>query len=629
MPSKLTVKARARIPLALAVLVSVAVAAPASATPPLGSWSETGAGLGTSQTGVSCASAGLCVSVGASTAIGTTKPASGPWSPQATGVATPKAVSCAPGSTLCVIVGNNGQVAVNASAGSSSSWTTSAPDANNLTSVSCPSTGFCFAVDSAGGAIFSTNSGASWSAAGAPGHTLNEVSCVSSQFCVATDAANQILTSTAPESAGSWSVAAGGLNSFTGVSCASNFTCVAVDSAGYAWASSDANAGPSTWSATQESASAINGVACSDQGMCIVADANGNVYASDNPAAPTPTWAASTPGGGAVAAVACSDQGLCAADVGGNAFVATLPAPTATTGTGSAGSQTAATLSATVNANDVALTNCYFEYGPTTSYGSTAPCSSTPSATAGAQSVSAAIGGLNAGTTYHFQVVATSAVGSSGGGDATFTTAAAIKPAVSISGTPAVGDTLTCALAVTAPVGLTVAYTWVRDTTVIAGASGSTYVVALADETHHLYCTATLSGDGGSATGQSGYVAVPAETLGTVFETTVGPASSTARGVTTSVTCSPQAVSDCVVSFALTAGRRKLGSKSTRIAPGVKTSVTVALNATGRAMLAHNHKLKATLTVTGTIVGVIKGTLKKQTITFTKNHHAPRQSSRR
>ena len=66
----------------LAGLLTIA-ATPAVATPSLGSWSSTS--LGAAQTGVSCPSAGLCVSVGATNAYVNTAPSTGTtWQQQAT-----------------------------------------------------------------------------------------------------------------------------------------------------------------------------------------------------------------------------------------------------------------------------------------------------------------------------------------------------------------------------------------------------------------------------------------------------------------------------------------------------------------------------------------------------------------
>jgi hypothetical protein len=97
-------------------------------------------------------------------------------------------------------------------------------------------------------------------------------------------------------------------------------------------------------------------------------------------------------------------------------------APTVTTQAASGIGQTAATLNGTVNPNGGA-TDAYFEYGTTTSYGST----TTPSSMGSGSSVlpfSDSVGSLTCNTLYHFRAVATNAGGTSNGADMTFTTTA-------------------------------------------------------------------------------------------------------------------------------------------------------------------------------------------------------------
>jgi hypothetical protein len=65
-------------------------------------------------------------------------------------------------------------------------------------------------------------------------------------------------------------------------------------------------------------------------------------------------------------------------------------------------------------------TTVYFQYGPTTSYGSRTP--DHIKAGNDYQDVFASISGLRAGTTYHFRIVATNTVGTRYGTDRTFTT---------------------------------------------------------------------------------------------------------------------------------------------------------------------------------------------------------------
>ena len=97
-------------------------------------------------------------------------------------------------------------------------------------------------------------------------------------------------------------------------------------------------------------------------------------------------------------------------------------APTVATGAATSIGQTAATLNASVNPNGEEVTTCRLEYGTSPSYGSSAPCSPGPGGGEDAVGVAASIGGLAAKTSYHYRVVATNAVGTSYGGEATFKT---------------------------------------------------------------------------------------------------------------------------------------------------------------------------------------------------------------
>jgi len=68
-------------------------------------------------------------------------------------------------------------------------------------------------------------------------------------------------------------------------------------------------------------------------------------------------------------------------------------------------------------------TSVYFQYGPTTSYGSTTPAQTKSGNTY--QSVSVNVSGLAASTTYHFRIVATNSAGTRYSSDTTFTTLSA------------------------------------------------------------------------------------------------------------------------------------------------------------------------------------------------------------
>jgi hypothetical protein len=79
-----------------------------------------------------------------------------------------------------------------------------------------------------------------------------------------------------------------------------------------------------------------------------------------------------------------------------------------------------------VNPNGTTVSDCHFDYGTTTSYGSTAPCASAPGSGESAVAVAASLGNLSPASTYHFRVSATNAAGTSTGSDQTFTTLAAL-----------------------------------------------------------------------------------------------------------------------------------------------------------------------------------------------------------
>lgn len=102
--------------------------------------------------------------------------------------------------------------------------------------------------------------------------------------------------------------------------------------------------------------------------------------------------------------------------------VAAQQAPTVTTGSATAISQTGASLSGAVNPNGAA-TNGWFEYGLTTSYGTaTSPQQSMGSGSGAVALGPKAITGLTCGTPYHYRAVASNSGGTTNGSDQQFTT---------------------------------------------------------------------------------------------------------------------------------------------------------------------------------------------------------------
>lgn len=99
-------------------------------------------------------------------------------------------------------------------------------------------------------------------------------------------------------------------------------------------------------------------------------------------------------------------------------------APTATSNAASSITTTGATLNGSVNANN-ASTAVTFEYGLTTSYGTTVTADQSTVTGTSATSVSKTITGLTPNTTYHYRVSGVNTVGTTNGLDGSFTTTAA------------------------------------------------------------------------------------------------------------------------------------------------------------------------------------------------------------
>jgi phosphodiesterase/alkaline phosphatase D-like protein len=172
-------------------------------------------------------------------------------------------------------------------------------------------------------------------------------------------------------------------------------------------------------------------------------------------------------------------------------FTTSGAAPTAATGTKSGVSSTGATVSGTVNANNANTTDSV-RYGTTASYGTTVVATPATATGTSGTSISAILGGLTPNTTYHYQVKAVNATGTSYGDDSTFTTSAIVPTATtgaasSITGTgAAIAGTVNANNASTtdsASYGLTTSY----GTAVVASPATSTGISATS-------ISATLSG---------------------------------------------------------------------------------------------------------------------------------------
>jgi hypothetical protein len=91
----------------------------------------------------------------------------------------------------------------------------------------------------------------------------------------------------------------------------------------------------------------------------------------------------------------------------------------------------AAVLHGTVNPNDTSITDCHFEIAP----GADVPCAQQVGGGSSPVAVSANAHGLKGGTAYRYRLVATSAGGTSAGGQVDFTTApGGANPGLSLTG---------------------------------------------------------------------------------------------------------------------------------------------------------------------------------------------------
>jgi hypothetical protein len=115
-------------------------------------------------------------------------------------------------------------------------------------------------------------------------------------------------------------------------------------------------------------------------------------------------------------------------------FGPTFILPDVTTGeAGEVRPQGSATVAGVVNADGIEVTDCHFDYGPTTEYGKTAPCEQTVGSGTEAVAVTAKLSGLQSGTTYHFRLQASNENGTNLGQDQTF----ALPPRPEVKGASA------------------------------------------------------------------------------------------------------------------------------------------------------------------------------------------------
>jgi hypothetical protein len=364
--------------------------------------------------------------------------------------------SC-PTISLCVATDAEGNI-IYATNPEGRIWTRNnvAGTTDSLVALSCPSTTFCAAVDADGNVWTTTTptgTASAWTKTNIDDHALTGISCPSATLCVAIDKAGNAMTSTNPTGgASAWTLqsvdpASSGL---AGVSCSSNQQCVIVDntvvnSVDFA----DVIVGkviPLVVSQTPtkitQTGSQLNGTV-NPQGVAV--STCQFQYGTTTKYGQTANCAQTVGAGTSAVAVSAAATGLTAnttyhyrlraANANGagatpDGTFQTLPnPPTVVTGTATSATQTGVTLNATVNPNSGNVTTCQFQYGTTTTYGKTAACAQTVGAGTTAVSVSAAITGLTANTTYHYRIIATNAGGTGTGADGTLATPPVVTPA--------------------------------------------------------------------------------------------------------------------------------------------------------------------------------------------------------
>ncbi|HXP37682.1 MAG TPA: hypothetical protein VN817_07935 [Solirubrobacteraceae bacterium] len=164
---------------------------------------------------------------------------------------------------------------------------------------------------------------------------LSDISCSSTTLCAAVDNKGHAVISTDPTDASpTWSDSETNLVVPTAISCAATALCAAVDVNGSVSVTADPTAPTPSWTAMSISAahSWIEDISCPTTSLCVAVDRQGHALTSTDPTAATPTWNAALIDSRAVpfseypSAVSCASSSLCVAvDTLGDAVVSTDP----------------------------------------------------------------------------------------------------------------------------------------------------------------------------------------------------------------------------------------------------------------------------------------------------------------
>jgi hypothetical protein len=244
-----------------------------------------------------------------------------------------QSVAC-PSDELCVALDADGGGVWSANpAAAVPDWSFRTAVGNATAGLSCPTTTFCLAIGVGGDFGVSRDGGRTWSAHPVPFTStwLSSVSCPSSSLCVAVDQQGGAFKTDDPGAARpTWTAAPAiaGPNRLNAVSCPSTGLCVAVGAAGNVVVTTDPAAAVPTWRAPVAipGASALTGVACPSQQLCVAIDDGGRVHRTTDPSAASPTWSSQTVSGSQLQSVSCTPTASCVV----TAFGALLSTPDAT-----------------------------------------------------------------------------------------------------------------------------------------------------------------------------------------------------------------------------------------------------------------------------------------------------------
>ena len=209
---------------------------------------------------------------------------------------------------------------------------------------------------------------------------------------------------------------------------------------------------------------------------------------------------------------------------GGDLTFTTLAIPpVAVTNAASSVGTNSATLNGTVTANN-ASSNVTFDYGLTTTYGTTIPGSPSPVTGMTPLAVLANITSLNINTQYHFRVCAANVAGSSCGNDQTFTTGCPLpSPAGTITGPVNVCKGIGGYVYTVPPITNATGYTWTLPPNASVTFGGNTNSITVSYALNSSSGNVTVAGTNVCGSGGSSSLAVTVNPLPVV--TITGPSS--------------------------------------------------------------------------------------------------------